>query len=209
MLSYFWIKLFPNITTLFYRSQLHVPLYVRNRGWGSRYCGLGILTPTPDFCFWNYKNFSYVSKKCSDIFDSKCFLTRLLYFISHSYMFHCMSGIEGGCQDTVAWASWPLPQTFVFEIIRIQLFVQEMLRYFQIKLFPNKTILFYRSRLHVPLYVRNRGWGARYCGLGILTPIQFYEIRNVVICQRRTQIILGDIFSSIVFSITTLFYQSQ
>ena len=42
-------------------------------------------------------------------------------------------------------------------------------------------------------------------------PHQFYdfEIRNAVICQRRTQIILGDIFSSIVFSITTLFYQSQ
>ena len=55
MLRYFRIKLFPNKTTLFYRSQLHVPLYVRNRGWGSRYCGLGILTPTPDFCFWNYK----------------------------------------------------------------------------------------------------------------------------------------------------------
>ena len=34
------------------------------------------------------------------------------------------------------------------------------------------------------------------------------EIRNVVIFQRRTQIILGDIYSSIVFSITTLFYQS-
>ena len=36
-----------------------------------------------------------------------------------------------------------------------------------------------------------------------------FEIRNVVIYQRRTQIILGDTFSSIVFSITTLFYQSQ
>ena len=46
---------------------------------------------------------------------------------------------------------------------------------------------------------------------GYLDPAQFYdfEIRNVVICERRTQIILGDIFSSIVFSITTLFYQSQ
>ena len=38
-------------------------------------------------------------------------------------------------------------------------------------------------------------------------PVFDFEIRNVVICQRRTQIILGDIFSSIVFSITTLFYQ--
>ena len=57
-------------------------------------------------------------------------------------MFHCMSGIEGGGQDTVA---------------------------------------------------------------------QFYdsEIRNAVICQRRTPIILGDIFTSIVFSMITLFYQSQ
>ena len=47
--------------------------------------------------------------------------------------------------------------------------------------------------------------GSRYRGLGILTPTQFdnFEIRNVVICQRRTQIILGDIYSSIVFSITT------
>ena len=54
MLRYFQIKLFPNITTLFYWSQLHVPL---------------------------------------------------LYFICHSYMFHCMSGIEGGGEDTVAWAS--------------------------------------------------------------------------------------------------------
>ena len=118
MLRYFRIRLFPNITTLFYRSQLHVPLYVRNRGWGSRYRGLGILTPTPDFCFWNYKNFSYVSKKCSDIFESNCFLTSLLYCIGHSYMFHCMAGIESGGQDTVAWVSWPPPQTFVFEIIR-------------------------------------------------------------------------------------------
>ena len=30
-------------------------------------------------------------------------------FISHSNMFHCMSGIEGGGQDTVAWVSWPPP----------------------------------------------------------------------------------------------------
>ena len=80
-----------------------------------------------------------------------------------------------------------------------------MLRYFQIKLFPNITTLFYLSQLHVPLYNRNTGWGSRYHGLGILTPAQFdnFEIRNVVICQRRTQIILGDIYSSIVFSITT------
>ena len=112
MLWYFRIKLFPNITTLFYRSQLHVPLYVRNTGWGSRYRGLGILTPTPDFCFWNYKKFSYVCKKCSDIFESNCFLTRLLFFINHSYMFHCISGIEGGGQETVAWVSWPPLQTF-------------------------------------------------------------------------------------------------
>ena len=99
-----------------YRSQIHVPLYVRNRGWWSRYRGLGILTPTPDFCFWNYKKFSYVSKKCSVIFKSNCFLT-LLYFICHSYMFHCMSRIEGGVKI-------PRPRyldptlTFVFEIIR-------------------------------------------------------------------------------------------
>ena len=106
-------------TNLFYRSQLHVPLYVRNRGWGSRYRGLGILTPSPDFCFWNYMKLSYVSKKCSDIFESNCFLTQLLYFIGHSYMFHCMSWIEVGGQDTVAWVSWPPRQTFVFEIIRI------------------------------------------------------------------------------------------
>ena len=109
MLRYFRIKLFPNITTLFYRSQLHVPLHVRNRGWGSRYRGLGILNPNPDFCFWNYKKFSYVSKKCSDIFESNCFLTWLLYFIGHSYMFHCMSGIEGGGQDTQATVFWPPP----------------------------------------------------------------------------------------------------
>ena len=105
---------FPKITTLFYRSQLHVPLYVRNTGWWSRYRALGILTPTPDFCFWNYKKFSCVSKKCSDIFESNCLLTILLYSIGHSYMFHCMSGIEGGGQDTVAWVSWPPPLTFVF-----------------------------------------------------------------------------------------------
>ena len=72
--------------------------------------GLGILTPTPDFCFWNYKKFSYGSKKCSDIFESNCFLTKLIYFIGHSYMFHCMSRIEGGGQDTVAWVSWPPPR---------------------------------------------------------------------------------------------------
>ena len=51
-----------SITTLFYQSQQHIPQYVRNIGWGWRYRGLGILTPTPDFCFWNNKNFSYVSK---------------------------------------------------------------------------------------------------------------------------------------------------
>ena len=43
-----------------------------------------------------------MSKKYSDIFESNCFLTKLIYFIGHSYMFHCMSGIEGGGQDTVA-----------------------------------------------------------------------------------------------------------
>ena len=71
-----------------------------------------------------------------------------------------------------------------------------MLRYSQIKLFPNKTTLFYRSQLHVPLYVRNRGWGSRYCGLGILTPTQFddFEIRNVVICLMSTAIQIGFAF---------------
>ena len=188
MLRYFRIKLFPNITTLFYRSQLHVPLYVRNREWGWRYRGLGILTPTSDFCFWNYKNFSYVSKKRSDIFESNCFLTRLLYCIGHSYMFHCMSGIEcGGSRYHGLGILTPTPDFCFWNYKNFS--VQEMLRYFRIKLFPNKTTLFYRSQLHVPLYVRNRGWGWRYCGLGILTPIQFFdfEIRNVVICQRRTQ----------------------
>ena len=45
---------------------------------------------------------------------------------------------------------------------------------------------------------------------GYLDPHPFdnFEIRNVVTCQ-RTQMILGDIYSSIVFSITTLFYQSH
>ena len=65
----------------------------------------GYLDPHPRLLFLNYKNFSYVSKKCSDIFESNCFLTILLYFIGHSYMFHCMSGIEGWGQDTVAWVS--------------------------------------------------------------------------------------------------------
>ena len=106
ILRHFQIKLFPNITTLFYQSQLHVPLYVR--GWGSRYLGLGILTPQP----------------------------RLLFL----------------------------------KLQKIELCVQEMLRYFRIKLYPNITTLFYRSQLHVPLYTKNRGWGSRYRGLGILIP---------------------------------------
>ena len=55
MLRYFWIKLFPNITTL---------------------------------------------------------------FIGNTYMFHCMSWIEGGGEDTMAWASWPPPQIYIFEIMR-------------------------------------------------------------------------------------------
>ena len=33
-------------------------------------------------------------------------------------MFNGMSGIEGGGQDTVAWASWPPPQIYVFEMVR-------------------------------------------------------------------------------------------
>ena len=32
-------------------------------------------------------------------------------------MFHAMSGKEGGGEDTMAWASWPPPQTFGFEIM--------------------------------------------------------------------------------------------
>ena len=41
--------------------------------------------PSPKiFGFWNYKKFSYVSKKYSDI-------------------------LEGGGEDTVAWVSWPDP----------------------------------------------------------------------------------------------------
>ena len=134
MLRYFRIKLFPKITTLFYRSQLHVPMHVRNRGWGSRYRGLGILTP---------------------------------------------------------------PQTFFFEIIRISVMCQRNAQIFLNQLFPNISTYFNRSQLHVPLYVRNTGWGSRYRGVGILTSTQFdnSEIRNVVICQRKAQIILGDIYS--------------
>ena len=113
MLRYFRIKLFPNITTLLYRSQLHVPLYVSNRGWGSRYRGLGILTPTPDFCFWNYKNFSFqeMLKYRIKLFPN---ITTLFY----RSQLHFMSGIEGGGEDTVAWASWPPSQIYVFEIMR-------------------------------------------------------------------------------------------
>ena len=100
--------------------------------------------PTPDFCFWNYKKLSYMSKKCSDIFESNCFLTKLLYFIGHSSMFHCMSRIEGGSQDTQATVSWPPSQNFVFEITRNLVMSprKEMLRYFRIKLFPNITTFF-------------------------------------------------------------------
>ena len=29
-------------------------------------------------------------------------------------MFHGISGKEGGGEDTMAWASWPPPQIFVF-----------------------------------------------------------------------------------------------
>ena len=56
-----------------------------------------------------------------------------------------MSGIEGGAEDTVAWASWPPPQIYVFEMIRNSVCVQEELKYILIKLFPNITALFYQS----------------------------------------------------------------
>ena len=75
-----------------------------------------------------------------------------------------------------------------------------MLRYFRIKLFPNITTLFYRSQLHVPLHVRNRGWGSRYRGLGILTPPQtfvFEIIRISVMCPRNAQIFLNQLFPNI------------
>ena len=55
-------------------------------------------------------------------------------------MFHCMSGIQGGDQDTVAWVSvTDNPMTFVFEIRKeFQLCVQEYVQHIlRIKLFPN------------------------------------------------------------------------
>ena len=183
MLRYFRVKLFPNKTILFYRSQLHVPLYVRNRGRGSRYCGLDILIPTPDFCFWNYKKFSYLSKKCSDIFESNCFLTRLLYFIGHSYMFHCMSGIEGWGQDTFEIRNVVICQR------RTQIILGDTFSSIVFSI----TTLFYQSQLHIPQYCRNIGWGRRYRGLGILTPTPdfcFWNYKNFSYVSKKC----SDIF---------------
>ena len=197
-------RIVSNITTLFCRSQFYVPLYVRNREWGSRYRGLGILTLTPDFNFWNDKNSGYGSKKCSDIFESNCFLTRLHYFIGHSYMFQCMSKIEGRGQNTVAWVSWPPPQTFVFKIIRNSVMYPRNAQIFSNQIVSNITTLFYRSQLHVQLYVRNRGCGSRYHGLGILTPtpdFYFWNYKNFSYVSKKC----SDIFESNCF-LTRLLY---
>ena len=45
-------------------------------------------------------------------------------------MFHCMSGIEGGGQDTVAWVSWPPPWIFMILKYEMLLYVKEELRLF-------------------------------------------------------------------------------
>ena len=42
-------------------------------------------------------------------------------------MFHCVSGIEGGGQDTVAWVSWP-PPSFTILKKEMLLYVKEELR---------------------------------------------------------------------------------
>ena len=108
-----------------------------------------------------------------------------------------MSGIEGG---GIPWPGYldPHPRLLFLKLQEIKLCVQEMLRYFRIKLFPNITTVFYWSQLHVPLYVTNRGWGSRYHGLGILTPPQtfiFEIIRNSVMCPRNAQIFSNQIVS--------------
>ena len=90
-------------------------------------------------------------------------------------MSHGMSGKEVGVK--IPWPGHldPHPRFMFLKCYEVELCVQEELKYFLIKLFPNITALFYQSQLHVPLYVRNRGWGSRYRGLGILTPTQFYD----------------------------------
>ena len=111
MLRYFRIKLFPNITTLFYRSQLSL-------GWGSRYPGHGILTPTLYSwqIVWN-KKCSYMSKKNNlpRQFEKGKYL-RNIYFAKLLWFYNC--SIEdfktsearlGGGQDTQATVSWPPP----------------------------------------------------------------------------------------------------
>ena len=42
-----------------------------------------------------------------------------------------MSGMWDVGEDTIAWASWPPPQIYVFEIIRNQLYVQQELRQYK------------------------------------------------------------------------------
>ena len=199
MLRYFWIKLFPNITTLFYQSQLHVPLYVRNRGWGSRYRCLGILTPAPDFCFWNYKNFSYVSKKCSDIFESNCFLTKLLYFIGHNYMFHCMSGIEGWVQDTMAWVSWPPTPDFCFWNYKKFSYVSKKCSdILESNRFLTKLLYFIGHNYMFHCMSGIEGWVQDTMAWVSWPPPQtfvFEIIRISVMCPRNAQIFLNQIVS--------------
>ena len=83
MFRYFLIKLFPNITTLFYRSQLHVPLYVRNRGWGLKIPWPGYLDPHSRLMFFEIIRNSVMCPRNAPIFSNQM----------------------GGGQDTVAWVS--------------------------------------------------------------------------------------------------------
>ena len=164
----FQIKLFPNITTLFYRSQLHVPLMSRIEGGGQDTMAWVSWPPLQTFVFEIIRN-SVMCTRNAQIFRIKLFpnITTLFYLSLLHVPLYVRNTVGG--QDTVAWVSWPPPQTFVFEIIRNSVMCPRNAQIFRIKLFPNITTLFYRSQLHVPLYVRNRGWGSRYHGLGILT----------------------------------------
>ena len=102
MLRYFQIKFFPNITTLFYRSQLHAPVYVRNTGWGfekGKYLRNNYYTKL--HWFDNCSDEDFKTSEAQVWMGVK--IPRLRYLDPHPvFLTDCAISYQGGGQDTQA-----------------------------------------------------------------------------------------------------------
>ena len=162
-------KLIPLVWIIFFFTYL-----AWNQGWGSRYPGQGILTPTHLFVSKSSINTTMISNCCilSCYHCDKINSTGL----NKNIFSHIWLGIRGGGQDTPARVSWP-PPTYLF--LKTQQIPYAIKNCCSISCYScNRINSIGLNIKKITYFAWNQGWGSRYPSRGILTPTQLVVFKG-------------------------------